>query len=313
MPSEIEKIAHQSPYAQPQQLPGFDDAVEHNQDAPRELLRDMRALRDQLEAYQIQLHAELTESFSELSACVNTLFDRFNRLPILPEVTTPTDNRLDFTDEGSGVVSIDSGQQWVMRGNLVVDTDDFTTEQRQFTTTASKTYHVRWDATNGLRYIDTTDATYNPSALPATHMSFNSTSVDVLLQTIDTDGSNVPTFSQHAITAQWDEAENAFFKSHINITHPTDATKDWQIGAVGGGTDDNFYITPEVNQTGNAVVEIVRSSGLITLTQGGNSINIRIGTVAPTASDPNGSIAVNINGAAGAVLYVREAGAWAAK
>ena len=197
MPSgraEIELISHQPPFDFPQRLPlvePFDDSDSAHTDLVSQLRQLLILLQDDRE----RLHEANIAAFAELSQCVNTLFDRFNRLPILPEITTPTTNTVAFTNEGSGVVSIDTGQQWKMRGNIVIDTDDFTTEQRQFTTTASTTYHVRWDATNGLRYIDTTDATYNPGALPETDASFASSETDILLQKIVTDGSNVPTFT----------------------------------------------------------------------------------------------------------------------
>lgn len=418
MPSEIEVISHQPPYLTPPNIAGLPPA---------------RAL-EVLNSYVQRLHDELIVGYKELVECVNTLFDRFNRLPIGPEITTPASGELAFTDEGSGVVSIDRDQSFLVRGNLIVDINDFTDTQRQFTTSANATYHVRWDATNGLRYRDLADAGYNPGALPATDNSFQSTDTDVLLQQIDTDGANVPTFTaipqfartvvsgqthipndvlisggvggspnlllrdtlnsgnsaQSSIalqdstpTTQGTIGFTSGSDSHLEITNSvTDGdielttTGDGQVRTntdivLTNGINDELQIlaagsngltfgidTPlvniqDTNSNGDAATPRLRylqSTGLLLadigfqsgsdstftihnrqddnplrfvtegttdhyfiLTQGSNTIHFRIKGSALTENDPDGSIGINVNGTAGNVLHVREAGSWAAK
>lgn len=260
MPSEIERISSQSPYTQPAELRHLHETLGFvSEHIPPILIREIENLRNEVAENQMRLYRELTEAYQDLSTCVNTLFDRMNRLPIMPEVTTPADGILTFTNEGSGVISIDIGQQFLVRGNTVVDTDDWLAAIRRFTTSASKTYHARWDADNGLRYIDTTDTTYNPGALPEFDASFDSTETDVFLGKITTDGANTPTFTTVKNKARLIQAAS-ITGTNLQNSGTDGATFDWgvtydwarvpqftfsaeELNTAANSTDDDYVVT----------------------------------------------------------------------
>ena len=113
--------------------------------------------------------------------------DQFKaRLPIYPEVQT-ADGKLAFTKPGDGTVRLTGGQPFLHRG-----VDPLTTDQTDFTTAASKTYHIRWRKATGWGLFDLADAAYTGGAAEAA-TALDSTHDDMLAAKVVTTASNVAT------------------------------------------------------------------------------------------------------------------------
>ncbi|OAB57604.1 hypothetical protein AY599_18270 [Leptolyngbya valderiana BDU 20041] len=117
------------------------------------------------------------------------------RLPIYPEIVS-ADGRINVTSPAAGTVRVPSGVTFMHRGIFPV-----TTEETDFSTTASKTYHLRWNATDGLSLEDLADSGYNPSVLPESDPTFDSTYDDMLIARVVTSSSNVATITNLASRA----------------------------------------------------------------------------------------------------------------
>lgn len=114
------------------------------------------------------------------------------RLPIYPEVES-ADGRITVSSPASGTVRLPGGVNWIHRGVAVM-----TTAQTDFPTAVSRTYHLRWNSTDGYVLKDLTDAAYNPSSLPENDVSFDTKFDDVLFARVVTNSSNVPTITNLA-------------------------------------------------------------------------------------------------------------------
>lgn len=111
------------------------------------------------------------------------------RLPIFPQVLN-ADGRIVVTSPATGQVRLPGGVNFLHRGIY-----QETTTQTDFNTDPSKTYHLRWDPTNGFRLLDLAGATYNPTALVETNVIFDSKYDDMLIARVVTNSSNVPTIT----------------------------------------------------------------------------------------------------------------------
>lgn len=111
------------------------------------------------------------------------------RLPIFPEIQT-SDGRMTIISPGTGQVRVPGGVNFLHRGIWQV-----TTAQTDIATDASKTYHLRWNPTDGIVLRDLASGTYNPGTLPEADPSFDSTYDDMLIARIVTNSSNVPTIT----------------------------------------------------------------------------------------------------------------------
>lgn len=114
-------------------------------------------------------------------------------LPIFPLVET-SDNKLSVL-AGSGAVAVATGQTFIWRGSRRMDTSDYLEADRTFAIVANTTYHLRWTQSGGFVLNNVTDIVYNPSALPETDQSFDSTYDDLLVARVVTDGANSPTIA----------------------------------------------------------------------------------------------------------------------
>lgn len=114
------------------------------------------------------------------------------RLLFYPEVLN-TDGRIVVTSPGTGQVRLPGGVDFLHRGISLV-----TTAQTDFNTDANKTYHLRWDQTNGFRLLDLAGAGYNPTALSEINAIFDSQYDDMLIARVITNSSNVPTITNLA-------------------------------------------------------------------------------------------------------------------
>lgn len=111
------------------------------------------------------------------------------RLPIYPEVTT-NNGVINVTDLGTGNIRIPASATILHRGIRT-----YTTSQEDIATTASKTYHLRWNPTDGFSLEDLADTGYNPTVAAETNSAFDSTYDDMLVARIVTNSSNVPTIT----------------------------------------------------------------------------------------------------------------------
>lgn len=111
------------------------------------------------------------------------------RLPIFPDVQH-SDGHLNVTSPSTGQVRVPAGRTFLHRGIFSV-----TTTQEDFATLASKTYHLRWNPTDGFALKDLTDTGYNPSALEETNAAFDTDFDDMLVARVVTNSSNVATIT----------------------------------------------------------------------------------------------------------------------
>jgi hypothetical protein len=118
------------------------------------------------------------------------------RLPIYPDVQN-VDGRITCITPGTGVVRIPGGVSFQHRGIFPI-----TTAQLDLNTSASQTYHLRWDPANGYRLRNLTDAAYNPNGDPEQAWAFDTTFDDMLIARITTNSSNVCTITNLANKAR---------------------------------------------------------------------------------------------------------------
>lgn len=112
-------------------------------------------------------------------------------LPIFPMCLT-SDGRMPMSHSAGNLVV--TGATIRLRGTLDYDLTALAIGLRTFATVANKTYHLRYDATNGLRLLDLVNGgTYNPSSLTENNVAFDSTYTDALLARVVTNDSNVGT------------------------------------------------------------------------------------------------------------------------
>lgn len=117
------------------------------------------------------------------------------RLPIFPEFQT-SDFKINVASPATGTVRIPSGVTFLHRGIYLVETT-----QEDFATSASKTYHVRWNPVDGYSLNDLADAGYNPSGYAEINTSFDSTYDDMLIARVVTNSSNIATITNLANAA----------------------------------------------------------------------------------------------------------------
>jgi hypothetical protein len=111
------------------------------------------------------------------------------RLPIFPEVTT-NGGVIAVTSPSTGTIRVPASATILHRGIRT-----YTTAQTDFATTASKTYHLRWNPTDGFSLKDLADTGYNPTVSAETNAAFDSSYDDMLVARVVTNSSNVPTIT----------------------------------------------------------------------------------------------------------------------
>lgn len=119
---------------------------------------------------------------------LGALFDLLLNQPIYPEVAG--NGLFTVTSPGAGTVRVAAGTTWTHRGAFT-----YTSVQTDLVTVANKTYHLRWDRTNGFALYDLANGTYNPSAVPETDPTFDTTYDNMLVARVVTDGANVATIT----------------------------------------------------------------------------------------------------------------------
>lgn len=111
------------------------------------------------------------------------------RLPIHFEILN-TDATIVCISTGVGNVRLPGGVDFMHRGIGLI-----TTAQTDFVTDASKTYHLRWNPTDGFQLKDVVGGVYNPGALAETNVAFDSNYDDMLVARVITNAGNVPTIT----------------------------------------------------------------------------------------------------------------------
>jgi hypothetical protein len=111
------------------------------------------------------------------------------RLPIFPEIQN-TNGTIVVTAPSTGTVRVPAGVSFLHRGIFLV-----TTAQTDFPTDPSKTYHLRWNPTDGFVLRDLASGVYNPSTLAETNAAFDSAYDDMLVARVVTNSSNVATIT----------------------------------------------------------------------------------------------------------------------
>lgn len=196
------------------------------------------------------------------------------RLPIFPEILS-ADGRMIVTSPAAGSILVPPTVAFQHRGIFPMSTSDYSEPNRTFVTTASKTYHVRWDPTNGFRLRDLADVAYNPGVLAETATAFDSTYDDMLVARVTTNGANVATITN---LANKHDLKGKFSQSHtfsnIAASDVSDHTLaapiviDWArtpeimiggLGSSGGGVAP----TP---LAGNVDVGVTAEGALVSLT-----------------------------------------------
>lgn len=112
-----------------------------------------------------------------------------SRLPIYPDVQHET-GHLGVLSPSTGTVRVPGSRTFLHRGIFPV-----TTVQTDFATDSSKTYHLRWNPTDGFVLRDLASGTYNPGTLAEADPSFDSGYDDMLVARVITNSSNVPTIT----------------------------------------------------------------------------------------------------------------------
>jgi len=116
------------------------------------------------------------------------------RLPIFPDVQS-ADGKINVTSPTGGTVQVPTSVNFQHRGIYPISTSDYIEDDRTFTTLANKTYHLRWNPTDGFVLEDLADSGYNPSVLAETDASFDSTYDDMLVSRVVTSAGNVATIT----------------------------------------------------------------------------------------------------------------------
>jgi hypothetical protein len=115
-------------------------------------------------------------------------------MPLYPEIMT-ADNRLRITDL-IGSIEINSSQSWLIRGAELRNTDEYSVIERTFNYEENKTYHLRWNKSEGFVLKDLDDSLYNIAAKPETDMNFDSSYDDMLIARVITDETNSATITK---------------------------------------------------------------------------------------------------------------------
>lgn len=111
------------------------------------------------------------------------------RLPIFPEILNGT-ALMGVTSPSTGTIRVPAGVTFQHRGIFPI-----VTVQTDFATVASKTYHLRWNPTDGFTLKDLADVAYNPTVAAETSTIFDSTYDDMLVARVITNGSNIATIT----------------------------------------------------------------------------------------------------------------------
>jgi len=145
-----------------------------------------------------------------------------DRLPFFPEVRT-NNGVIAVTAPSTGTIRVPASATILHRGIRT-----YTTAETDLSTTASKTYHLRWNPTDGFALKDLADTGYNPTVAAETNAAFDSAYDDMLVARVVTNSSNVATITnltnKHKMAAAGREAVTS---TPINATTTNIVTFNW--------------------------------------------------------------------------------------
>ncbi|ARO22956.1 hypothetical protein TAL182_CH01143 [Rhizobium sp. TAL182] len=197
------------------------------------------------------------------------------RLPIFPEVLT-SDGRIPVTSPSTGTVRVPAGYDFMHRGIFTI-----TTVQTDFATVANKTYHLRWNPTNGFQLKDLADAAYNPGALAETDVSFDSAYDNMLVARVVTSAGNVATITNLAnlnkIIGSIFDSGNCQTNSGANVaTRTTSVTRNLartpltvvdvvRVDANENGADSDYVLSNVSTRYGSSIIIVRDMATLIAI------------------------------------------------
>lgn len=172
------------------------------------------------------------------------------RLPIYPDVQH-ADGHLGCFTTGPGVLRIPGGRTFLHRGIFPI-----TTVQTDLATDLSKTYHLRWNPTDGYQLKDLASGTYNPGALAESNDAFDSKFDDMLIARVVTNSGNVLTVTNLI-------NKDRFFATYTKGTMETGPS--W--GALAGlSANINLARKPKISIPTFSVEATISSEGLASIT-----------------------------------------------
>lgn len=142
---------------------------------------DMTTAKESFEAVRQGAEQAISDHLTEDNAhnqYVKTdTFEQVKKLPIYPEVMSD-DNRLNMMLE-NGHLLIEDGQIIRLYGWLEVNTSDYAV--KSFPIEETKTYHLRFNLTDGFYLKDLSDVEYNPDSLDESDATFDTNYDDMNL------------------------------------------------------------------------------------------------------------------------------------
>ncbi|KZM40954.1 hypothetical protein OA92_15355 [Marinomonas sp. SBI22] len=145
---------------------------------------DMTLAKESFETVRQDAEQAISDHLSEADAhnqYVKTdTFEQVKKLPIYPEVMSD-DNRLAMTLDSS-VLTIEANQIIRLYGWLEINTSDYAV--RTFSINDTKTYHLRFNLTDGFYLKDLSDIGYNPDSFDESDRLFDTNYDDMNLALI---------------------------------------------------------------------------------------------------------------------------------
>ncbi|WP_438461851.1 hypothetical protein [Marinomonas sp. PE14-40] len=142
---------------------------------------DMTLAKESFETVRQDAEQAISDHLSEADAHTQYVktdtFEQVKKLPIYPEVMSD-DSRLAMTLDSS-VLTIEANQIIRLYGWLEINTSDYAV--RTFSINDTKTYHLRFNLTDGFYLKDLSDVEYNPDSLEDFETAFDTSYDDLLL------------------------------------------------------------------------------------------------------------------------------------
>lgn len=197
-------------------------------------------------------------------AGLGALFNLLLNQPIFPEVAGG--GMFTVTSPAAGTVRVGAGTSWTHRGAF-----SYTSAQTDLATVANKTYHLRWDRVNGFALYDLAAGSYNPSAVPETDVSFDTTYDSMLVARVVTSAANVLTITPllnkaslwldydntQTIGSQIDPGASAWTLAYRNVSVPINWGRRPAIKALNAVVTASAVSPPGV--LGGANVTVINS------------------------------------------------------
>ena len=142
---------------------------------------DMTLAKESFETVRQDAEQAISDHLSEADAHNQYVkigtFEQVKKLPVYPEVMSD-DNRLAMTLDSS-LLTIEANQIIRLYGWLEINTSDYAV--RTFSINDTKTYHLRFNLTDGFYLKDLSDVEYNPDSLEDFETAFDTSYDDMLV------------------------------------------------------------------------------------------------------------------------------------